>query len=151
MHRSAMCWLLAGVLFVVSAPLLQAQDPPAGGQPPPDGPALVTTDDLAGNRLGPRIGIQQDFGDGLGWQHGFTRLDGFIPILQVPRQSVLFAELRGVEFDDVRLWQFDGGLGYRWYNDLLNGIIGLNGFYRPWPRSRLTAGRRQYNEAEFLV
>jgi hypothetical protein len=83
----------------------------------------------SGNLLGPRVGIEQDFGNGIGWRHGYTHLEGFIPVLQTPCQSVLFADLRSVVFDDVRLWQFDGGGGYRWCSEVLERIVGVNGFY----------------------
>jgi hypothetical protein len=129
MRRPALCFLLAGVISILSCTILRAQSPVAGSEPGPECSVLGTADAPPSDHLGPRIGIQQEFGDGLGWRNGFTRLEGFIPILQVPRQSVLFADVRGLEFDDVRLWQFDGGAGYRAYSDFLDRIVGVNGFY----------------------
>jgi hypothetical protein len=74
-------------------PFLRAQDPPADGHPPADTSGLFTTDASPTGPIGPRIGIEQEFGDGVGWQHGFTRIDSFIPVFQIPLQSVLFADL----------------------------------------------------------
>jgi hypothetical protein len=129
MHRQITNWLVAGTLLLFSSPELQAQFTVADTQPQPECcPSIAVEPSVCGG-VGPNLRIQQEFGDGIGWQNGFTRLDGFVPVFQMPRQSVLFVDLRGVVFDDTRLWQFDGGAGYRWYWSDLDRIIGLNGFY----------------------
>jgi hypothetical protein len=108
-------WLLAGILCLIGNTLLPAQTPPASSPQELDISPSTIFETVPADRGAPRLSIQQDLGDGVGWRNGFTRLEGLIPLWEAPRQSLVFIDLRGVTFDDVNLWQFDGGAGYRWY------------------------------------
>ena len=77
----------------------------------------------------PRFSIRHDVGDGVGYHHGFTYLEGFIPLQQGPGQNVLFGDVRVVNFTDDRFWEFNAGLGWRQFDADANRIYGFNVFY----------------------
>jgi hypothetical protein len=91
------------------------------------GPVLVLEGPVP--TLGPRIGVQHDFGDGVGWQDGFTKLDTWLPLWQSPGRAVAFTDLRGVVVDDSRIWEANAGIGGRWYSDEWARIFGINSYY----------------------
>src|SRR5262245_17303584 len=77
----------------------------------------------------PRVTVRADFGDGVGYTRGYTYLEGFIPLVQPTETSVLFSDLRVVNFDDASRWEFNAGGGYRTYLDFLDVVLGVNAFY----------------------
>ena len=79
--------------------------------------------------VAPRYTVRHDFGDGVGYQNGFTYLEGFIPVLQRNWNTLWYGDLRVVNFDDINLWEFNAGGGYRFYHADTNRIYGVNMFY----------------------
>ncbi|MBX9679383.1 MAG: inverse autotransporter beta domain-containing protein [Gemmataceae bacterium] len=81
-----------------------------------------------------RLSVRHDFGDGPGmfpsnsYRNGFSYLESFIPLLQRPGELV-FGDLRVVNFDDSRLWEFNAGVGCRRLLPDANIILGANAFY----------------------
>lgn len=73
--------------------------------------------------------VRHDFGDGVGYVHGFTYVEGFVPIYQPSDRSMLFANPRVVNFDDDDRWEFNAGFGYRDYYESLDAVLGMNLFY----------------------
>jgi hypothetical protein len=77
----------------------------------------------------PRVSVRHDIGDGVGYDRGFSYLEGFIPVYQPNETSVVFSDLRVVNFDDASRWEFNAGGGYRTYFDLFDVVLGVNAFY----------------------
>ncbi|MFO0866614.1 MAG: inverse autotransporter beta domain-containing protein [Gemmataceae bacterium] len=81
-----------------------------------------------------RLTARHDFGDGPGmfgsnsYRNGFSYLEGFIPLLQ-GQGEVVFGDLRVVNYDDSRLWEFNSGVGYRYLMPDRDVILGANVFY----------------------
>src|SRR5262249_3530707 len=50
-------------------------------------------------------------------------------LFQPTETSVLFSDLRVVNFDDASRWEFNAGGGYRTYFDYLDVVLGVNAFY----------------------
>src|SRR5262249_43488011 len=137
---------MRGILAVVAAwtlvaALARSQDaPPArrvqlnpptnvqqGPAPRPEPAGL--TEDTKPPPMPPRPSIRADFGDGVGYTRGFTYLEGFVPLYQPSEESVLFADTRVVNFDDLDRWEVNAGGGYRFHTDWLDGVWGANAFY----------------------
>jgi hypothetical protein len=77
----------------------------------------------------PRATIRHDVGDGVGYNHGFTYFEGFLPLWQSLDDTLVYLDLRTVNFDDARFWEFNAGGGMRWFNPLTDRILGVNSFY----------------------
>lgn len=135
MARQLFRWgsLCLVVLFVVSTGARetrgQEQAPPAavadaaGADGAWQGPWHIWPD-----RIPPRTSIRRSFGDGVGYDSGFTYLESLFPVWQDPG-DLLFGDLRVVNFDGSQLWEFNFGGGGRHYLPELGAILGLNGFY----------------------
>lgn len=88
-----------------------------------------------------RYTLRRDFGNGVGYQSGFTYLEGFIPILQTPGDSIAFMNVRGVNYDASELWEGQLGMGIRQMTDS-GVVVGLNAFY-----DGRNTNMRYYNQA----
>lgn len=77
----------------------------------------------------PRLTLRHDFGDGIGYTRGFSYLEGFLPLYQPDDRSLLFGDLRVVNFDTQNRWEVNAGGGYRSYVDPLGAVCGVNTFY----------------------
>jgi hypothetical protein len=73
--------------------------------------------------------VRHDIGDGVGYENGFTYLEGFMPLWQPDERSLLFSDLRAVNFDHGSRWEFNGGGGYRSLFHPLDVVLGVNVFY----------------------
>ena len=77
----------------------------------------------------PRFSVRHDFGDGVGYQNGFTYVEGFLPVWEIPGRRVVYGDARIVNFDHSEFWEFNLGGGYRSYNCCTNRVFGFNMFY----------------------
>src|SRR5262249_17349749 len=75
-----------------------------------------------------RVSLRTDVGDGVGYTRGFTYLEGMFPVQQDDK-SLLFADLRVVNFDHENRWEYNLGGGYRWYSCNFDHVLGVNAFY----------------------
>ncbi|MGE3803889.1 MAG: inverse autotransporter beta domain-containing protein [Gemmataceae bacterium] len=76
----------------------------------------------------PRFSVRRSFGDGIGYDNGYTYLEAFVPFLQEAGSSLLFANSRVVNYDHADFWEFQfGGGARRVIGDCV--VAGLNGFY----------------------
>ena len=72
-----------------------------------------------------RLSLRADAGNGVGYQRGFTYAEAMIPIRDIDK-SFLFADFRVVNFMHEDRWEYNFGLGYRWYSPRLDHVIGVN-------------------------
>ncbi|MBI3823050.1 MAG: inverse autotransporter beta domain-containing protein [Planctomycetes bacterium] len=108
--------------FVTGIPVVQRKN---------DGPAepMLTARDFADNGLFPgRVSLRADGGDGVGYARGFTYLQAMVPLLE-DRHSLLFADVRAVNFLDENRWEYNVGGGYRCYSPSHDCIFGSNIYY----------------------
>src|SRR5262249_42938560 len=84
---------------------------PSAPCPDAAGPAEAATS--AG--VQPPLTLRHDFGDGVGYTRGFSYLEGFLPLYQPDDRSLLFGDVRVVNFDSQNRWEFNAGGGYRSY------------------------------------
>lgn len=75
-----------------------------------------------------RVSVRADVGDGVGYSRGYTFAEAMIPLRQ-DAQSLLFADVRVVNFDHENHWEYNVGGGYRWFSPRLDHVLGLNAFY----------------------
>lgn len=75
-----------------------------------------------------RLSVRSDVGNGVGYTRGFTYLEAMVPLLETNR-SLLFSDVRIVNFDQENRWEYNLGGGYRWCSPALNRIVGVNAFY----------------------
>ena len=99
--------------------------------PPPDtkpilGPAHACNCDAPGFRG--RVSGRVDFGDGVGYERGFAWVEALLPLRQ-DDGSLFFTDLRVVNFLDEDRWEYNAGLGYRWFSPVCNRVFGVNSFY----------------------
>ncbi|MEQ9412160.1 MAG: inverse autotransporter beta domain-containing protein [Fuerstiella sp.] len=75
-----------------------------------------------------RFTAKHIFGDGVGYQDGFTSLEWFLPLEQDSENEMWFGDFRGIMFDDA---EFGGnlGTGYRWHDPEQDRIYGVNGYW----------------------
>src|SRR5688572_27602017 len=59
----------------------------------------------------PRFTIRADFGDGPGYDNGYTYFESFLPVFESPGRWLVFNNLRAVNFHNDELWEFNGGFG----------------------------------------
>lgn len=101
-------------------------------QKPGDGaPAALKPGELFGAEASPftgRVTLRTDVGDGVGYTRGFTYLEAMMPIRQGNR-SLVFADVRLVNFDHENRWEYNVGAGYRWFEPRVGAILGVNAFY----------------------
>lgn len=71
----------------------------------------------------PRIGAQYLAGPGVGYRHGYTSVEGFIPVYGGEANRLLFLDLRGLVSDTSKLGS-NVGLGYRFYVPEMDRIFG---------------------------
>ena len=91
---------------------------------------ITRADELAAARpITALFSLRHDIGDGVGFRNGFTYLEGFIPVSQRPGQSLSFANVRVVNFDDKNLWEWNIGGGHRWLNRRGTFVLGVNAYY----------------------
>lgn len=132
--------LVGMVMWAWLSSLAQAQGPADNSPPrilppiygeqcPSLCPNLACPPDASPTGIPPRLTLRHDFGDGVGYTRGFSYLEGFIPLDQPTDQSLLFGDLRVVNFDDQNRWEFNAGGGYRDYADPLDAVWGVNAFY----------------------
>jgi hypothetical protein len=76
-----------------------------------------------------RFSVRHDFGSGVGYTHGYTYVEGFVPLYQPTPGSLVFGDVRAVNFDDARRWEFNAGAGYRTHVEGPDAVLGVNGFY----------------------
>lgn len=91
-------------------------------------PVIVSTDSAPYDPFRGRVTVRADFGDGVGYTRGFAFLEAMLPIRQ-DAQSILFADLRIVNFDHEDRWEYNLGGGYRWYSPRIDHVLGVNAFY----------------------
>ena len=77
--------------------------------------------------IDPRYTIRRDFGNGVGYQSGFTYFEAFLPVWQTPGESIAFLNARVINFDDTSYWETQIGGGARCIVD--GSVLGINGFY----------------------
>ncbi|MCI0639291.1 MAG: inverse autotransporter beta domain-containing protein [Gemmataceae bacterium] len=79
-------------------------------------------------QIAPRFSLRRSFGDGVGYEDGFTFVEGFIPLAQQPGCSLLFGNARVLNYDHGEFWEAQLGGGARW---LVAGsfVAGVNAFY----------------------
>ncbi len=99
-------WLicLLGSLAIGASAVAQEKDvaPPKEPIPPPlTIPAAGIAEWFAPDLLRPRISVRHDVGDGVGFNNGFTYLQAWNPLVQQAGRSVLFSDLRVVNFDNA--------------------------------------------------
>lgn len=76
-----------------------------------------------------RLSLRHDFGDGVGYERGFSTIEGFVPVWQSGADALVFADLRAVNFDDAERWEINAGGGVRTFSCLLDRVLGFNAFY----------------------
>jgi hypothetical protein len=74
-----------------------------------------------------RFTIRRDFGSGVGYTNGYTYLEGFIPLSQTPGESIVFGNVRVINYDNAQFWETQVGGGGRQLID--NTVWGINSFY----------------------
>ena len=132
----------------------------AADSPPPEAPraslgAPVSVDASLGapipietqpdpETITPRYTLRREFGDGVGYDGGYTYFETFLPVWQNPGQSILFGNVRVVNYDDERYWETQLGGGAR--ARLCETIVGVNAFY-----DGRNTDVRYYNQAGFGV
>ncbi|GIW82726.1 MAG: hypothetical protein KatS3mg105_4533 [Gemmatales bacterium] len=79
--------------------------------------------------VAPRFSARKSFGDGVGYDNGYTYIEGFLPFRQVPGSSLWFANSRVVNYDHGEFWEFQVGGGRRVLLPNLGVVTGMNGFY----------------------
>lgn len=77
----------------------------------------------------PWMALRRSFGDDVGYEHGFSRLETFVPLLESPNDWILFFDGRAVNFDNRQAWQVNVGGGLRVYLADIDAVFGLNGYY----------------------
>ena len=127
-------WLICLLcsLAISTTTLAQEKDAaqPKEPIPPPIAiPGAGLAEWFAPDLLRPRVSVRHDVGDGVGFNNGFTYLQGWIPLVQQTGRSVLFSDLRVVNFDNADYWEFNAGGGSRWYNADRDRIFGVNAYY----------------------
>ena len=75
-----------------------------------------------------RIGIGHDVGPGVGYSEGFTTLEGLIPLIESPEQSLFFADLR-MMMDNQSALGGNLGFGNRIYDEDSQRTFGLFAWY----------------------
>src|SRR5205807_2123049 len=80
-------------------------------------------------RVAPRFTIRADVGDGVGYAHGFTYAEAFVPVYQAPGEVLVFLDARGVNFDDARRWEWNAGGGVRMLIPCTEWVAGTNAFF----------------------
>lgn len=93
----------------------------------PAGPNIFA-DTILDPLILPRATVRRDFGDGVGYRNGYTYLEGFVPVLQ-SSDSLQFANVRVLNFDQWQYWEAQLGGGSRWILPNQPIILGVNGFY----------------------
>lgn len=90
------------------------------------------------NGIAPRYSLRRSFGDGIGYTNGFTYGEAFVPLWINNGHRLFFGDVRVVNFDDSRLWEFNFGAGYRWLNAEQDIVFGVNAFYDARRTNRFT-------------
>lgn len=95
-----------------------------------DKPAVVSAGDCrcVTDPFRGRLSLRHDFGDGVGYDRGFSYIEAMLPIRSEAR-SLSFIDLRLVNFDHEERWEYNVGAGYRWLNSNCTTVLGVNGFY----------------------
>lgn len=75
-----------------------------------------------------RFTVRYDHGDGVGYEEGYSYVEGFVPLRQ-NRGSLFFGNLRVVNFNSSDIWEFNGGLGVRKYNSCTDRVVGFHAHY----------------------
>ncbi len=110
--------------------------PPPAAQPVPrtepaewwDAPSVLRSVPNDPIWIQPRFTVRRDFGNGVGYQNGYTYVEGFIPTWQSPGDQLVFVNVRGVNYDAAGLWEGQLGAGIRQLTDL-GVVFGANAFY----------------------
>ena len=92
--------------------------------------------------ISPRFSIRREFGDGVGFDGGYSYFETFYPVWQTPGQAITFANVRVVNYDDERYWEAQVGGGTRWRTG--ENVFGVNAFY-----DGRNTDVRYYNQAGF--
>lgn len=112
----------------VLPPLVPSAPRPPSAIVPPAPPAANPWSSIPDDLIPWRWSLRHDFGSGVGFKNGFTYLEGFIPLLQ-SRGDLAFGDVRAVNFDDARQWEFNAGFGARHFLEQANVVVGANAFY----------------------
>jgi len=94
-----------------------------------------------------RLGIGHNTGNSVGLDDGFTRFESWLPIARPSGDSILFADLRMLLFNDQM--EADGaniGLGGRWHDTLANRIWGAYLYY-----DYRDTGRSHFNQISWGI
>ena len=75
-----------------------------------------------------RLSLRGDVGDGVGYTRGFAYAEGMLPVSQT-RDTLLFADVRLVNFLQENRWEYNLGGGDRWYSAPACMVFGVNSFY----------------------
>jgi hypothetical protein len=100
---------------------------PVSANPPVAAAAPAPAAQFYDAEIDPRYSLRRDFGNGVGYQSGFTYLEAFVPVWQTPGESLTFLNARIVNFDDDSFWETQVGGGARWLVD--GSVLGVNGFW----------------------
>ncbi len=127
--RWLICLLCLAISTTVIAQEKDAAQPKGPIPPPVASPGAGLAEWVDPYLLRPRISVRHDVGDGVGFNNGFTYLQAWNPLVQQAGRSVLFTDLRVVNFDNANYWEFNAGGGSRWYNADRDRIFGVNLYY----------------------
>lgn len=77
----------------------------------------------------PWLGGRRSFGEAVGFDGDYTRLEGFLPVWSNVDDTLCFFDGRVIHFDDARDWEFNAGGGWRNISLIDGCVIGLNSFF----------------------
>jgi trimeric autotransporter adhesin len=128
MFRDRMFVLVASLAGLTSVASARAEDPPPVETPQATlGAPIAVEAEPEPATVTPRYSLRREFGDGVGFDGGYTYFETFLPVWQTPGQNILFANLRAINYDDDRYWEAQVGGGAR--GRLFDTIVGVNAFY----------------------
>src|SRR5687768_16557769 len=75
--------------------------------------SLCLPGSVSAQHLDPRYTLRFDMGESVGYDTGFTYLQGWHPLLQQPGYDVWFSDVRVTNYNDVDFWEWNVGGGHR--------------------------------------
>ena len=74
-------------------------------------PGAIESSSTSFHTVTPRFTVRHDVGDGVGYDNGFTYLEGLLPIWQTSPEELFFGYLRIVNADHLKLCECNVGGG----------------------------------------